>query len=524
MMKDRTVIAAVDIGTTSVKVLAIDADALLEPAAGRRAVLLRVEKGYPLNEVKPGHFEQDPDYIAECAEQALRELNAQINDGEGELLAISFSSAMHSLIAVDADGLRLTGCITWADLRAAKYASLLRKSGEAAAIAARTGVPVHAMTPLCKLMWMREQEPDIHQKAAAFIGIREYVLHRWCGGPYVMDRSVAGGTGLYQLEQERWDEESLALAAVNESRLPQLVSATHIMNEMKPQAMRALGLKAAVPVIVGGADGVLANVGAGAIDRGVAAVTVGTSGAVRVAVLQPAGDKKGELFCYPLIDGLWFAGGAVNSGGVILRWLCEKFAPADAAAAKQQGADPYERLIGLAMETPAGAGGLLFLPHLAGERAPHWDEDARGSFVGLSLAHDRRHMLRAGLEGIVYGLRAVAESMAAAAGGPLREIRASGGFARSSALRQLMADIFGCPVTLADTQEASAIGASMLALLALGKAQSLRGLAAQVSAADRCEPRPEASAVYDRLWPVYRSLYGALAPAYRELAAFQREH
>ncbi|UVI27885.1 gluconokinase [Paenibacillus spongiae] len=517
----RKIIIAVDIGTTSVKVLAADAG-ILKGSGDMTAVIAKAAVEYPLNEPYPGRFEQDPDRIADAVESSVRALLKQDAVSVDEIIGVSFSSAMHSLMAVDADGVPLTALITWADLRAASYAGALRSGGQAAEIARRTGVPVHAMTPLCKLMWLRDHEPVTFQAAHAFIGVKEYVLYRWFGGSYIMDESVAGGTGLYNLLEGDWDSEALALAGIDAGRLPRLAASTHVLKGMRQETADALGLPADIPVVVGAADGVLANLGAGAVEEGVAAVTVGTSGAVRIGLDRPAADEKGRLFCYKLADGLWFSGGPVNSGGVVLRWLRDKLVPADAQDAAGSGVDPYERIVALAMETKPGADGLLCLAHLAGERAPHWDEDARGVFFGLSLGHDRRHLLRAGLEGIVLGLRAVAEAVAATAGGPLREIRASGGFARSAALRQLMADIFGCPVTLADTEEASAIGAAMLALLALGEAGSLRGLASAVQTADRREPQREAADVYDRLYPVYRSLYDALAPAFADIAAYQR--
>jgi len=514
------IIIAVDIGTTSVKVVAVDADVLLGKAVGS-ASLARTEESYPLDEPLPGRFEQQPKRIAEAAEKAVAEAVKQCEAIAAQVIAVTFSSAMHSLIGVDEQGEPLTACITWADLRAAGHAAALRKQGIADSIARRTGVPVHAMTPLCKLMWMREQEPKQFDAIHYFVGIKDYLLHRWCGSPFVMDESVAGGTGLYNLAERRWDQELLTLAGIDESRLPQLVPATYKL-KLKPETAAALKLPSDVPVVAGAADGPLANLGAGAIEEGVAAVTVGTSGAIRIGSDQPDVDEGGRLFCYPLADQLWISGGAVNNGGIVFRWLRDKLVPADAADAVAEGQDPYERLIELAFQVQPGAEGLLFMPHLAGERAPHWDENARGVFFGLSLSHDRRHMLRAGLEGIVFGLRSVAEAVNAASGVPLREVRASGGFARSSVLRQLMADILGCPVTQSDTQEASAIGAAMLALRALGEARSLNELAAAVRTVDRCEPRTEAVEVYNRLYPVYSSLYASLAPAFENIAAYQR--
>ncbi|EXX88143.1 gluconokinase, partial [Paenibacillus darwinianus] len=285
-----------------------------------------------------------------------------------------------------------------------------------------------------------------------------------------------------------------------------------------PEAAEELGLPADVPVMLGAADGVLANFGAGAIEPGVAALTVGTSGAVRAAVRAPAADPSASLFCYPLAGDLWIAGGAVNSGGVVFRWLKEKLAPD--LAAGNDGADGYSRLVELALSAPPGAGGLLFLPHLSGERAPHWDERARGVFFGLSLDHDRQHMLRAGLEGILFGLRSVANALAGLTGPP-REFRVSGGFVRAEPIRQLMADVLGCSVVLADSEESSALGAAKLALYALGMSASLEEAAGSSNLTGRCEPNPGHAAIYGELYGMFRSLYARTADSFAELAAFR---
>ncbi|GIQ61453.1 gluconate kinase [Paenibacillus cisolokensis] len=513
----RPAIMAVDLGTTSAKAVAVSVRSLTEGGDGG-FVLAKAERDYPLLVPSPGYAEQEPERIRSAAEGAVREALALAGLTAGDIAAVAFSSAMHALIAVDAAGDPLTPCITWADQRAAAMARRLRETGHASRLAQRTGVPVHAMTPLCKLMWLREREPELFAAAAAFVGIREYVFARWCGGPYLSDESVAGGTGLYNVHTGAWDPEALALAGIGEERLPALVPSSFAApGGLLPGPAAAMGLAAGTPVVIGGADGVLANLGAGAVEPGVAAVTVGTSGAVRVALPRPAADAAGRLFCYPAGGDLWIAGGPVNSGGVVLRWLRDKLVPADAQVAVAAGEDPYERLVSLALEVPPGADGLLCLPHLAGERAPHWDEDARGVFVGLSLGHDRRHMIRAALEGIVFGLRAVAEAVAEL-GGPIREIRVSGGFFRSAPLRQLTADMIGCPVAMADTSDASALGAARFALEALGlQAGPAPGIA------ELRHPDAGASAVYNRLYPVYRSLYGSLAAAFADIASFQRD-
>jgi len=519
----RPVIIAVDIGTTSTKVLAVETASLMPGGAGAAgaAIVARTEHPYPLDTPEPGAAVQDPLAIARAAASAVREAVAAGAIAPEDVTAVSFSSAMHGLIAVDEAGNPLTPCLTWADTRAGGAAAALRNEGRAAELCGRTGVPVHAMTPLCKLIWLRESNPAVFRTASHFIGIKEFVLSRWFDGPYVMDESVAGGTGLYNLRLRDWDEEMLKLAGIGAERLPGLVPSSHLLKGMRPEAAAAMGLRPDVPVVCGAADGVLANLGAGALEPGIANITVGTSGAVRTAVREPRTDPAGRLFCYPLADGYWIAGGPVNSGGMVFRWIRDKLVPDLADKDELGSSEAYTRLVEMAEEVPPGAGGLLFLPHLAGERAPHWDENARGVYFGLTLEHDRRHMLRAGLEGIVFGLRTVVEA-ASSFTGPLREIRASGGFARSEGIRRLMADMLGTTLTLTDSEESSAIGAARLALFALGRIDSLSVFAEGQRVTDRSEPDPMRAAAYDRLYPAFRALYGRVRDSFGDLADYRR--
>ena len=509
-----TIVLAVDLGTTSAKALAFDAGSLTR--GGRAVIAARAEREYPLHTPEPGAAEQDPELILEAAAGAVREAVNSAGCGPDGVAAVAFSTAMHSLIAVDADGRALTPALTWADLRAAGHARRLRASEEAASLPSRTGAPLHAMTPLAKLLWLRERQPELFASAARFVGIKEYVLERWFGRPVPMDESTAGGTGCYNLHDRSWDAPALRIAGIGPERLPELAPSTHILRGLRPEAADRLGVATDTPVVLGAADGPLANLGGGALEPGVAAMTIGTSGAVRVAVRRPAADPRGRLFCYPLAGDWWIAGGSVNSGGVVFRWLRDKLAPDLAEGGGDAG---YTRLVDLAMEAPPGADGLLFLPHLSGERAPHWDERARGVYMGLSLAHDRRHMLRAGLEGIALHLRSVTDALAELAGEP-REIRVSGGFVRSAALRQLLADCLGRPVVRTDSEDASALGAARLALHALGRLPDL--LAASVSAeTDRRAPNPELAPVYDRIHGIFRRLYDRVSDTFAELDAFR---
>lgn len=512
MNMQRYVVAA-DIGTTSTKAAVVDKT--------NGAVVAAVSVEYPLYTPAPDRAEQHPDEIVEAVANAVRGALDKAGVGAADVRCVVFSSAMHSLIALDADGAPLTPSITWADNRSAPFVEVLKARYDAQAIYAATGTPIHPMSPLLKLMWMKEKDPATFEKAHRFVGIKEYVIGRWFGGKrHVVDHSIASATGLFSLRERDWHAPALEAAGIDASRLPELVSTTHVLEGMEPAWAERLGLAAGTPVVVGASDGVLANVGAGATQPDQFAVTIGTSGAVRAVVREPRTDAQGRTFCYALTDDRWVVGGAINNGGVLFRWVRDHLATKEADEARAAGIDPYDRLIELAQTAPAGSGGLVVLPLFAGERAPYWNADVRGVFFGLSLAHGKPHMIRAVLEGIGYAVRSVAEAVADAAGQP-REILASGGFARSPFWRQTIADILGAPLTVPDAIESSALGAAALGLVAVGEWPSLDEANRWSQSSHTHEPNPDHRAAYDELFAMYADLYPRLVDPFRRIVHFQ---
>jgi gluconokinase len=245
----------------------------------------------------------------------------------------------------------------------------------------------------------------------------------------------------------------------------------------------------------------------GAVHPGVAACSIGTSGALRVMVEDPAVDPKGSVFCYALTPGRWTVGGAINNGGVVLEWAHDALAP---------DVEDRAAVLALAAEAPPGCDGLLMLPYLLGERAPHWSTDLRGAYVGLTRAHGRAHLVRAAIEGVCLQLALVLDSMRAA-GVEVREMRATGGFARSDLWRQLLSDVLGMEIGYPEAPEASAFGAALLGMEALGIVESFDVAAELVHIAEVHRPEPSAAAVYRELLPVFDGLYDALLPAFRSL-------
>jgi gluconokinase len=490
------VVLGVDIGTTSAKAVAFDVD------GHERS---RGEASYPLLEPEPGQAVQDPGAVVDGTLAAIRAAATAARDQGAQIAALSFSGAMHSLVGLDAGGRALTPLITWADMRATEQAERLR--AEHPELHDRTGTPLHPMAPLPKLVWLAEHEPATFAAARRWAGIKELVVARLTG-TWAVDHSIASGTGLLNLQELAWDGEALALAGIDAGRLSALVPTTERLALGAPGAAE-LGLKEGVPVIVGAADGPLANLGVGAVHHGVAACSIGTSGALRLMVDRPAVDPQRRVFCFALTPGRWVVGGAINNGGVVLQWTGEALAP-------DLGPHAEAQLAELAEGVPAGSEGLVMLPYLLSERAPHWSTLARGAYVGLTRHHGRAHLVRAALEGVGLQLALVLASMRDA-GNEVREIRATGGFARSTLWRQMLADALGMPIGFPASHEGSAFGAALLGMEALGLVDGIDRAAELVGIDDVVEPEAGAAAVYADLLPTFASLYEALTPAFRAL-------
>lgn len=507
-MNRTPVVLGIDLGTTSTKVVAFDADGREHASAGA---------GYALREPVPGGVELDPREVVAAATRATRDAAERARAAGCDVHAVSFSSAMHSLIGVDAGGEPLTGVLTWGDTRALAEAEELRPTELGRALHAATGTPVHPMSPLVKLVHLGRHEPGLVARVARWVGIKDLLLHRWTG-EWIIDRSTASATGLLESATGGWHGPALTTAGTDSAHLPELVPVTHV-SHLSAQGRAATGLDASVRVVAGGADGPLANLGVGAVRPGIAALSIGTSGALRVAVDRPGTDPLGRTFCYALTDDVWTVGGAITNGGVVLGWLAETLTPDLAFVAGELGDVPEEALTDLAAEVPAGSEGLLMLPHLLSERAPLWSALPRGTYVGLQRRHGRAHLVRAALEGICQQLALVADSVTAA-GHEVTEIRATGGFARSAVWRQMLTDVLGRPLSFTTGgQEGSSYGAALVGQHALGWLDMVETAAQRVQVGEVLHPDEDDAAVYAALRPIHANLQEVLLPTFAALRA-----
>jgi gluconokinase len=505
---ERSCIAGVDIGTSSAKALVVDPDGRIVASASR---------DYPLYRSVERQAEQDADQVLEAVMQSLRTAVRNARRADFLVGAISVSAAMHSLIAIDFEGRPMTSSITWADNRAADQAARLRSSKEGRAIYQRTGTPLHAMSPLAKLLWFRDEEPELFGAVDRWVSIKEFVLLGMTG-ELVVDHSIASASGLFSLRALDWDQEVLDLIGITPTMLPELVPTTHVVERLLPDAASYLRLPRKCPVVVGASDGALANIGVGAVRPGALVCSIGTSGAVRATTDRPSTDDAGRLFCYVLGEGRWIVGGPINNGGSALTWARAALFPELADAD-----DAFAVLDDAAAAVPAGAGGLVFLPYLLGERAPQWDPAARAVFFGLSSHHERSHMLRAVLEGVAMQLNSVLTLVEETMATGVEDVRATGGFARMSSWRRILASVFGRGIRFPSSHESSAWGAAALGMLALNRIESLDWVEDHVEFEETCDPDPTDAATYARMSDLFGALYGRLKPAFEELAAVQME-
>lgn len=502
----------VDIGTTSTK-------AALFGENGTVISMHHVE--YPLYSPAPAIAEQDPEEIFDAVIEAIKMAVKKAEIDAGSLELVSFSSAMHSLIAIGKDDKPLTRCITWADCRATKWAEKINIELNGLEIYRRTGTPIHPMSPLCKIAWLGADHPEVFQQTKKFIGIKEYIFFKLFG-KYIVDYSIASATGMFNLEQLTWDAAALNVAGITSEQLSELVSTKFYLTGLNEEYVSELGISAETPFIVGASDGVLSNLGVNAIDPGVIAVTIGTSGAIRTVTDRPVTDPKGRIFCYALTENHWVVGGPVNNGGMTFRWVRDQLTSAEVETAKRLGIDPYDVLTKIADRVTPGADGLIFHPYLAGERAPLWNANARGSFFGLGLHHKKEHMIRAVLEGVILNLYTVMLALQDMIGVP-KKIQATGGFARSELWRQMMADIFNQEVVVPESFESSCLGAIVLGMYALGKIDDFSMMSEWVGTTHAHQPIPENVEIYEDLIPIYIRLSRLLSEEYGAITSFQQK-
>lgn len=480
------VVLGIDLGTTATKVVAV---------TGSGEVLHETEQGYPLRSEEPGEAVQDAETVRNTAIAALTDsVRWTVHSGH-RVEALSFSAAMHTLVGLDSARNPVTPAFNWADSRSSAVAARLR-AGAAGELHKVTGTPVHTQSVMVRLAWLAETRRDLVAGVTHWCALKDYVLSSFAGG-LVTDHSIASASGLVDMRTLRWSPDALAVAGIRPSQLPSLVPSTEVLALDKEMAA-VVGLPSGLPVVCGGGDGPLANLGVGAVRPGVAALSLGTSGALRVSRDRPGVDDRCRTFCYALADGLWVVGGAVSNGAVVAEWASGVFQAETAT------------LLDEATEVPMGARGLLALPYLLGERAPWWESDLTGALVGLRRIHGRAEITRALVEGVGQQLALVRDAVLDS-GAVIEAVRGTGGGFRSPLWSQVVAAALGVDIQLAEDVGGSALGAVLLGWRAMGRFDSLAETADLVSPTSTVRPDRESARLMARRRPVVERLHQALS-------------
>jgi len=445
------VVVGIDLGTSAVKVLATTTSGR-EIASG--------SEFYGLETPQADFVEQDADVVYRAVMRVLARVLSDVRLRGSEVAAIGFSSAMHGVLCVDDAGEPISRVITWMDRRAHAVADKWRGDGTAAALYARTGAPMHPMLPIAKLHWLGEYQPDLFARARRFVGLKELVVFRWTG-EWLVDDGIASATGMLDVRTRDWDPRALQLCGVDAGRLSRVARPSTTVREFRPAIARELSLTNETAVVLASSDGALANIGVGAGAGGDVALTLGTSGAVRVLAGRPMLDARARTFCYCADDTRFVVGGPTSAAGASLDWIFALLLDEVPKEAR------FARAVDMASGVAPGADGLVVLPFFAGERAPYWNSALRGTFDGLDLAHDRRTILRAAFESVVYGVFAVYAVLRELAPGAER-LLLTGGLTKAALVRHLLADVFALPAVQPHQQEASAFGAALVAAQAVG--------------------------------------------------------
>jgi len=489
----------IDVSTTGSKALLVDESGKLVATAS---------SPHTLQTPRPLWSEQDPGEWWTAVSAAIRSVLEQAGLSGGNVAALGLTGQMHGLVLLDENGRVLRPAILWNDQRTQLQCDEIhRRIGREKFIQITGNVALTGFTAP-KILWVQQNEPEVFARARHVLLPKDYIRYRLTGD-YAMDKADGAGTVLFDLIQRTWSGEVLAALGIPSAWMPPTFEGPQFTGAVSWAAADATGLLAGTPVAAGGGDQSAQAVGVGAVEPGVVALTVGTSGVVFATTPAALVEPQGRLhaFCHA-VPGLWHFMGVMLSAAGSLQWYRDTLAPGLS----------FDELLREAEPIPAGSEGLQFLPYLSGERTPHPDPLARAAWVGLTLRHGRGHLTRALLEGVSFGLKDIFSLIQQAGLGEIRQVRASGGGTRGALWRQILASVLEAELVTVNTTEGAAFGAALLAGVGGGAwADVPSACAAAVHITGSTPPDPLQVQAYQQAYPLYRELYPALKPGFDKI-------
>ena len=505
-------VIGVDIGTQSTKAVLVSKDGV---------ILAQAQRGYAPETPHPNWAEQEADIWLDAVEQCLAEVARATAGSTVSALCIS-SLYGGSGIPVDAELRPLYPCLIWMDRRAEAQVEWVRAHVDLARLGEITGNGVDSYYGFTKMLWLRDERPEVWAKTALLLPPNAYVIQRLTG-EIAVDHSSAGNIGgVYDLARRRWSTEMLGALGIPEAMMPaRLVDSTDAVGGLTAAVASRIGLPAGIPVMAGGIDAAVATFAAGATEPGQHVAMIGTS--MCWGHVAPQADASRGLIAFPYVvrtaDELYVFGGAATAGAAV-SWFREQFCQAEVMVARERGSDPHALLEAAAAALPPGSDGIVFLPYLMGERSPVWDSRASGAFVGLSLFHTRAHLYRAVLEGVTLALRHNIESGIKGATVLDERLIVVGGAAKSDLWMQIIADVTGFPVWTIREDVEAALGAARLAAIGCGMIGT-NDPDAWITLVERARPNRATQRCYDALFAIYVGLYPALKNSMHSLAGLR---
>lgn len=502
-------ILAYDLGTSGNKASLYDSDGQL--TAGEFY-------GYTTYYPQAGWVEQDPDCWWESVQVTTRRLLERTKVSADSIACVAFSGQMMGCVPVDRYGNALSRSIIWADQRALVQAQQIEERVGLRETYEITGHRVSPTYSAAKIMWLRDNRPDIYNESYSFLHAKDFVIGRLTGN-FVTDYSDASGMNLLDIKTLQWSQTMLDATQIAYDKLPKLHASTDVVGYVTPLAAQDTGLKCGTPVVVGGGDGSCAAAGAGVVEEGMAYNYIGSSSWIGVASRLPMLDPQMRTFNWVHLDpSLYAPTGTMQAAGGSYSWLKDALCAMEVDAAQHVQVSPYEIMNMVAASAEPGARSLLYLPYLLGERSPHWNPNARGAFVGLTPRHTRAHIIRSVLEGITFNLRTILDAFREQVN--IEAMRIIGGGAKGLLWRQIMADIYGIPIQLPrHLDEATSLGAAVAGGVGVGLFENVGVAKDLVQIIDVTHPRFELGDLYDELYSAFRRTYETLIPVFDQLTA-----
>ena len=462
---------------------------------------------------QPLWAEQDANDWWEAVKNSTKALLEETKVSPEAIRAISFSGQMMGCLPVDFSGKPLRRSIIWADQRAQKQADELRERIDDDRFYQIVGHRNSASYGIQKAMWIKENQPEIYKNTYKFLNAKDYVVYRLTGKFYT-DCSDANSMACFDLKKRNWSDEIVKASGVEPEKLPQVVESIFCVGTITQEAAKETGLSTATKVIMGAGDGVAANVGAGSVAPGKGYCCLGTSAWVASTTEQPVLDPEKRIVCWAhAVPGMYSPNGTMQYAGGSYKWLKENICLDEVRESKERGCSPYEIMNEKIAACEPGASGLLFLPHLLGERAPRWNPEAKGVFFGLTATTTREQMLRSVMEGIVLNLGLCFDILKEQ--NAIDEILLIGGAARSSQWQKAIADIFQTRVLVPEyLEEANSMGAAVIAGVGAGLFEDFTAIDRFLVMRSKEEPEAANQAIYEKVKERYNAVYRALEPLF----------